>query len=155
VRNGCKRREAVAPGCVGEGRLIPGVAVTRLGSGEPSQGAPFRPLAVVIGQRSRVGKPRFIRAPSSGRRASKGDLSEPIPRSRRVAAQTRGPRTVLRATLITTALKNGAQFDDVQNAAGVVTQAPQSYMIAGRWNPTKAASPLRRIRRGFGSVWKW
>jgi hypothetical protein len=96
-----------------------------------------------IGRRHRtaqsVGKPRFIRAPSSGRRASKGDLSEPIPRSRRVAAQTRGPRTALRATLITTALKNGAQFEDVQNAAGVVTQAPQSYMIA--------AAGIRQRRR--------
>jgi hypothetical protein len=102
-----------------------------------TQVAPFRPLAVVIGQLSRVGKPRFIRAPSSGRRASKGDLSEPIPRSRRVAAQTRGPGTALRATLITTALKNGAQFEDVQNAAGVVTQAPQSYMIAGRLESDK------------------
>jgi integrase/recombinase XerD len=46
----------------------------------------------------------------------------------------------MRATLITTALENCAQLEDVQKAAGIVTRAPPSSMIGAVITPEKAAS---------------
>jgi hypothetical protein len=54
----------------------------------------------------------------------------------------------MRATFITTALENGAQLEDVQKAAGIVTPVRQSCTIAGVITPRKrlVSSPPTKNR---------